>query len=50
MLGLVEPLQKTVTNKFLAAKRAKDLLFSDTLLAYLRNKDGASVSDCFGQL
>lgn len=49
MLGLVEPLQKIVTNRFLSAYRAKDLLFSDTALAYLRNKDGVSVSSQMGQ-
>lgn len=44
MLGLMEPLQKTVTEKFGAAYKAKDILFSDTTLAHLRLREGASVS------
>ncbi|KIX01563.1 uncharacterized protein Z518_09289 [Rhinocladiella mackenziei CBS 650.93] len=42
MLGLGEPLQNIVTKKFLGAYRAKDLLFSETTLAVLRGKQGAS--------
>ncbi|KAH0832652.1 hypothetical protein AYO21_04803 [Fonsecaea monophora] len=42
MLGLTEPLHQKVSQKFLAAFKAKDILFSETSLAYLQARGGAS--------
>ena len=44
MLGLAEPLQRVVAQKFTVASEAKDVIFSTTSLAHLRAKGGASVS------
>ena len=45
MLGLAEPLHGKVVQKFVKASQAKDLIFSETSLAHLRVKGGASVSN-----
>ncbi|EXJ74113.1 uncharacterized protein A1O5_02407 [Cladophialophora psammophila CBS 110553] len=42
MLGLAEPLHQKVSQKFITAFRAKDILFSETSLAYLQARGGAS--------
>ncbi|EXJ57055.1 hypothetical protein A1O7_07399 [Cladophialophora yegresii CBS 114405] len=41
MLGLAQPLPKTVAQKFTTAFHAKDIVFSQTSLAHLRAKGGA---------
>ncbi|OAP63598.1 hypothetical protein AYL99_02825 [Fonsecaea erecta] len=42
MLGLAEPLHQRVSQKFQTAFKAKDILFSETSLAYLQARGGAS--------
>ncbi|KIW23147.1 hypothetical protein, variant [Cladophialophora immunda] len=42
MLGLAEPLYQRVSQKFMTAFKGKDILFSETSLAYLQAKGGAS--------
>ena len=43
-LGLVSPLKNQVQQKFAQARKAGDLIFSDTELSILRSKQGVPVS------
>lgn len=48
-LGLAEPLQKLVSEKFRSAYKDKSILFSETAVALLRSPGGAPVSFSGGQ-